>query len=105
MSNYSIPLKKLAEEFNLSVAWQSTDYEHIEVTVDEVSRPGLPLVGFFEHFEARRLEVLGLVEMTYLDRRGAQRILRPPVCLSHPGAGDLPGAAAPPGVSGNGESP
>ena len=68
MSNYSIPLKKLAEEFNLSVAWQSTDYEHIEVTVDEVSRPGLPLVGFFEHFEARRLEVLGLVEMTYLDR-------------------------------------
>lgn len=68
MINYSVPLKQLAAEFNLSVAYQSSDYDDIRVMVDEVSRPGLPLVGFFEHFEALRVEVLGLVEMTYLDR-------------------------------------
>lgn len=68
MNNYSVPLKQLATEFNLSVAYCSSDYDDIRVMVDEVSRPGLPLVGFFEHFEALRVEVLGLVEMTYLDR-------------------------------------
>lgn len=68
MNNYSVPLKQLAAEFNLSVAYQASDYDDIRVMVDEVSRPGLPLVGFFEHFEALRVEVLGLVEMTYLDR-------------------------------------
>ena len=68
MNNYSVPLKQLAAEFNLSVAFRASDFDDIRVMVDEVSRPGLPLVGFFEHFEAMRVEVLGLVEMTYLDR-------------------------------------
>ena len=67
MNPYSVPLKQLVEEFKLSVAYQATDYEQIRVMVDEVSRPGLPLTGFFEHFEALRVEVLGYVEMTYLE--------------------------------------
>ncbi len=75
MNNYSVPLKQLVEEFKLSIAYQSTDYEQIRVMVDEVSRPGLPLTGFFEHFEALRVEVLGYVEMTYLDKHSpAQRL-------------------------------
>ena len=76
MNNYSVPLKQLVEEFNLTIAYQATDYEEIRVMVDEVSRPGLPLTGFFEHFEALRVEVLGYVEMTYLeDQSPEQRLL------------------------------
>ena len=67
MNQYSVPLSRLVEEFKLTIAYQSTDYDQIRVMVDEVSRPGLPLTGFFEHFEALRIEVLGYVEMTYLD--------------------------------------
>jgi HPr kinase/phosphorylase len=67
MSPYSVPLKQLAEEFQLTTAYRATDYDEIRIQVDEVSRPGLPLTGFFEHFEALRIEVLGYVEMTYLD--------------------------------------
>ena len=69
MNNYSVPLHRLVQEFNLTIAYQASDYEQIRVMVDEVSRPGLPLTGFFEHFEALRLEVLGHVEMTYLDNQ------------------------------------
>lgn len=68
MNNYSVPLKQLVNEFNMEIAYRATDYDEIRVCVDEVSRPGLPLVGFFDHFEALRVEVLGLVEMTYLDK-------------------------------------
>ena len=67
MNNYSTKLKDLVEEFHLSMAHRASNYEEIRVTVDEVSRPGLPLVGYFEHFEASRVEVLGNVEMSYLD--------------------------------------
>lgn len=67
MNNYSVPLKQLVEEFNLAIAYQAADYDEIRVMVDEVSRPGLPLTGFFVHFEALRVEVLGYVEMTFLE--------------------------------------
>ena len=67
MNNYSTLLKDLAAEFHLSMAHRASNYDEIRVTVDEVSRPGLPLVGYFEHFESSRLQVLGYVEMSYLD--------------------------------------
>lgn len=75
MNNYSVPLKRLVEEFNLSIAYQSTDYDRIQVMVDEVSRPGLPLTGYFDHFEPLRVEVLGNVEMSFLETRSAEQRL------------------------------
>ena len=75
MNNRSVPLKQLVEEFKLSIAYQSTDYDTIRVEVDEVSRPGLPLTGFFEHFERLRVEVLGYVEMTYLEDQSPEKRL------------------------------
>lgn len=76
MNRYSVSLKQLVEEFNLVIAYQATDYEQIRVMVDEVSRPGLPLTGFFEHFEALRVEVLGYVEMTYLENQSPEQRLK-----------------------------
>ncbi|MBQ1405588.1 MAG: HPr(Ser) kinase/phosphatase [Oscillospiraceae bacterium] len=75
MNKYSVPLQQLVEEFNLTVAYRATDYDEIRILVDEVSRPGLPLTGFFEHFEALRMEVLGYVEMTYLDAQSREKRL------------------------------
>ena len=65
IETYSVPLVKLVEEFHLEVAFASTDYEAIRVTVDDVSRPGLQLAGYFDHYEPMRLQVMGNVEMSY----------------------------------------
>lgn len=65
---YSVPLTQLVDEFKMHVAHQSTDFESIRITVDEVSRPGLPLAGYLEHFEPMRLQVIGRVESTYLEK-------------------------------------
>ncbi len=75
MTNYSVPLSQLAEVFNLSIAYRATNYEDIRILVDEVSRPGLPLTGFFTHFEKQRVEVLGYVEMTFLDDKSPEERL------------------------------
>ncbi|MBE6945687.1 MAG: HPr(Ser) kinase/phosphatase [Ruminococcaceae bacterium] len=68
IDTYNVPLPRLAEEFQLSIAHRSTDFESIRVTVEDVSRPGLQLAGYFDHFEPMRLQVLGTVEMSYLRR-------------------------------------
>ena len=65
---YTVPLTKLVEEFSLETVFRSSDYERIQVTVDEVSRPGLQMAGFFDHYEPTRVYVLGTVENAYLEK-------------------------------------
>ena len=68
VENYSVLLSQLVQEFNLGIAYASTDYEKIRLTVADVARPGLQLAGYFDHFEPMRLQVLGNVESSYLDK-------------------------------------
>ena len=63
-----VPLTTLVEEFQLEVAFAATDYEKICLTVADVARPGLQLAGYFDHFEPMRLQVMGNVESSYLQK-------------------------------------
>ena len=65
---HRVPLTRLVEQFHLDVAFQSTDYESVQLTVEDVARPGLQLAGYFDHFEPMRLQVMGNVEMSYMDK-------------------------------------
>ena len=65
---YCVPLTELVKEFHLDVAFQSSDYEAVQLTVEDVARPGLQLAGYFDHFEPMRLQVMGNVEMSYMDK-------------------------------------
>ena len=65
---YSVPLSKVVSQFDLKVACQSTDYEKIQITVADVARPGLQIAGYYDHFEPMRLQVIGNVESSYLDK-------------------------------------
>ena len=67
-TNYSVALTELVKEFNLEVVYASTDYESIRLTVEDVSRPGLQLAGYFDHFEPMRLQILGNVEVSYIQK-------------------------------------
>ena len=65
---YSVPLTTLVKEFELEVAYKSSDYENIQLTVADVARPGMQLAGYFDHFEPMRLQVMGNVEISYLQK-------------------------------------
>ena len=65
---YSVPLTTIVKEFNLEVVYASTDFESIQITVEDVGRPGLQLAGYFDHFEPMRLQVMGNVESSYLQK-------------------------------------
>ena len=69
---YSIPLTALVKEFRLEVVYASADYESIRLTVEDVARPGLQLTGYFEHFEPMRLQILGNVEFSFIQKKTPQ---------------------------------
>ena len=68
IDTYSVALSDLVKEFDLEVEFASTDFDSIRLTVEDVSRPGIQLAGYFDHFDPMRLQVLGNVEMSYLSR-------------------------------------
>ena len=73
---YSVSLKDLVREFDFHIEYAATDYEVIRLTVEDLSRPGLQLAGYFNHFEPVRLQVMGNVEVSYLAKlTPAERML------------------------------
>ncbi len=66
IDTYSVPLRTLVDKLGLEVAFASTDYASVRLTVEDVARPGLQLAGYFDHYEPMRLQVMGNVEMSYM---------------------------------------
>ena len=60
-----VPVKEFCERLNLTVVHRSRKRK-IHVATFHVSRPGLQLVGFYEHFSAERVQVMGEQETAFL---------------------------------------
>ncbi len=65
-SRYHVLLGKIIQELNLEVVYAPDGYENIQIKTEDVNRPGLQLAGFFDYFVPQRMQLLGLVETTYL---------------------------------------
>lgn len=66
-SAYSVKLGEIIKEFDLEVLRGGPGYEDVPIRTINVNRPGLPLTGFFKHFDSKRILLLGLTETTYLE--------------------------------------
>lgn len=62
----SVKLGGIIQEFNLEILRAGKDYENVPLRALDINRPGLPLTGFFEHFDTERLLLIGLTEYAYL---------------------------------------
>ena len=71
-NRYSVKLGKLIEEFDLEVLRGVENYQDVLIQREDVNRPGLQLVGFFDYFDAKRMQLLGRVESTYLEQISAE---------------------------------
>ena len=64
--NYSVKLSKIVEEFNLETLYLPDLPENILVNCARVNRPGLQMVGFYDHYEQARLQIIGKVENLFI---------------------------------------
>ncbi|MDO4292783.1 MAG: HPr(Ser) kinase/phosphatase [Eubacteriales bacterium] len=62
----SISLTKIIEKMKLENLTPEVDVKGIRVTQPDINRPALQMTGYFEHFEATRLQVIGFVEYSYI---------------------------------------
>lgn len=74
MAKTGVLLSEIVAHFKMRVVYRSSDYEQVRVSAADVNRPGLQLVGYREHFDAKRLQILGRAEMFFLaDRTEEER--------------------------------
>lgn len=63
----TVPLKRVIEEMSLRLVCVPNDYENTEIVTCEINRPALQLTGFFDAFDNKRIQIVGMVETNYLD--------------------------------------
>ena len=56
--SYSVKLSKIIEEFKLETIYLPDLPENIGITCSRVNRPGLQMVGFYDHYEQERLQII-----------------------------------------------
>ncbi|MBS6317598.1 MAG: HPr(Ser) kinase/phosphatase [Firmicutes bacterium] len=61
-------LKKMVETFGMEILHRGSDYDSAVITISDVNRPALQLVGFYDYFDDKRLQILGRGEIRYLER-------------------------------------
>ena len=66
MSQKSVSVSKLAKLLDLKVFTKELDLKKHKVTLSDVNRPALQLSGYFEYFEPNRVQIIGMVEYSFL---------------------------------------
>ena len=66
-SKKGIKLGTLIDTFGLEVLLEQEGYRERELTVEDVNRPVLQMTGYFDYFDEHRLQLIGLVETSYLE--------------------------------------
>lgn len=64
----SVYLSEIIKAFDLEVIYDPGNLDQIRITVADVTRPGLQLAGYYEHFGPDRVQIIGNMEMAYLDK-------------------------------------
>ncbi|MDD2578488.1 MAG: HPr kinase/phosphorylase [Clostridia bacterium] len=63
-----VSLDAIIKEFELEKITDFANSQDIQISVADVTRPGLQLAGYFDHFGPDRIQVLGNMETAFLDR-------------------------------------
>lgn len=69
----SVKLTRLIEKMKLVNLTPEIDVTDIRITQPDVNRPALQLTGYFEHFDATRLQIIGFVEYSYMESMSDER--------------------------------
>ena len=72
MEAFYVTLKQIVDEFDLEVIYADVDLEEVKVESMEVNRPGLQIVEFFDYFDPKRIQIMGRVELTFIENMDSE---------------------------------
>lgn len=67
-----VSVAKIAQKMNLKIFTEELNLKEHIITKSDVNRPALQLSGFFEYFEQARVQIIGMVEYTYLEQKSEE---------------------------------
>ena len=67
-ANYTVSLERIIKEFSLELLYTPEETDKLCVSTPEINRPGLEMAGYFEYFDAKRIQVIGKSEYSFLER-------------------------------------
>ncbi|MCD7835170.1 MAG: HPr(Ser) kinase/phosphatase [Lachnospiraceae bacterium] len=65
----SVSLKKVIEKLKLENLTPEIPIDKIRITQSDINRPALQMAGFFEFFDATRIQIIGFVEYYYMKEK------------------------------------
>ena len=65
-TDFAIELSRIIKEFSLQILNMPQDPNEIKVSSAEINRPGLQLAGYYEYFDPKRIQILGMSEIGFL---------------------------------------
>ena len=63
---HTVKLSKVINEFSLETVYLPDLPDNIEISCSSINRPGLQMVGFYDHYDASRIQIIGKVEHLYI---------------------------------------
>ena len=63
---FTVSLGKIIDEFHLETIYMPKDPAEILIDENDVTRPGLQLMGFYEYYNPERMQIIGTLEFAYL---------------------------------------
>ncbi|HPY84705.1 MAG TPA: HPr(Ser) kinase/phosphatase, partial [Ruminococcus flavefaciens] len=63
---FTVSLQKIIDEFKLEVIYIHKEPDTVMIDENDVNRPGLQLMGFYEYFNPERIQIIGKMEFAYL---------------------------------------
>ena len=63
----SVKLTKFVEKMKLVNLTPEIEVKGIKITQSDINRPALQMAGYFEHFDSTRVQLIGMVEYTYME--------------------------------------
>ncbi|MDO5125694.1 MAG: HPr(Ser) kinase/phosphatase [Ruminococcus sp.] len=63
---FTVTIKEIVEQLNLEMIYTHKDISELYISDNDCNRPGLQLMGFYEYFNAERIQICGNMEFAYL---------------------------------------
>ncbi len=67
IEKHLVTLKEVIDDFQLEIVTGHSIVDDIAITTSDINRPGLQLTGYMENFGNDRIQIVGMVETSYLE--------------------------------------
>lgn len=68
----NVSVGQLVEKMDLRNLTEHVSYDQIFINQTDINRPALQLTGYYDHFDNERIQIIGFVEYTYLQKRSKE---------------------------------